>query len=258
MNAHPSRPGSADDRRRLWLAKLDAMTLMASGIAHDFNNHAAAILGNNTLVARASGIDKRARECIGRIETAANLALHLSEQLAVYSGRVDMNPEPVALTVLLESLAQRLAVDLPENHRLALDCDPGDLTIRADPTLLARALANLALNASEAMVDREGVIAISALPYTPAPTDADLAFFPPTPTPDWVELRVVDQGHGIAPAILPRLFDPFFSSKIRGRGMGLPEVIGILRMHGGNLVVQSQPDLGTTVKLLLPRESSGM
>lgn len=258
MSVPTPGPGSADDRRRLWLAKLDAMTLMASGIAHDFNNHAAAILGNNTLVARSTGIDKRARECIGRIETAANLALQLSEQLAVYSGRVDMNPEPVAIAVLLETVAQRVAVDLPDSQRLDLDCDPGDLTIRADGTLLARALANLVLNAAEAMVDREGVIALSARPYAPAPADNDLAFFPPTPTPDWVELRVGDQGHGIAPALLPRIFDPFFSSKIRGRGMGLPEVIGVLRMHGGNLVVQSVPDQGTTVKLLLPRDASGL
>lgn len=233
------------------LAKFESMETMAAGIAHDFNNHAAAILGNNTLLTRLSALDTRSRECMARIDAAANQALQLAEQLATYAGRIICDPRPLTLRSLLASLQR--ACPPEQTVKLQIDPLPSPLPpLTADAALLERALRNLVTNAVEAMVEHVGAVYLSAGPYLASPEDAHHAFFPLDATPGWVELAVRDEGPGIAPAILHRVCDPFFSTKIRGRGMGLPEVIGIARLHGGNVLLHSARGSGTQVRLLLP------
>lgn len=240
-----------DSRRQLLLAKFESMTTMAAGIAHDFNNQAAAILGNNTLVARQPALEPRTRDCVARIDAAAHLTLQLAEQLATYAGRINNEPQPLSLPPLLATTLQSVQAELPPGIRVVQDMSPAPSCL-ADAALLARALRNLLTNAYEAMLDNSGLITLSAGAYHPTREDAALAFFPYAPGADWVVLGVRDPGNGIAPAILHRVFDPFFSTKIRGRGMGLPEVVGIMNLHGGNLLLSSTPGQGTDVRLILP------
>ncbi len=240
------------ERRRLLLAKHTSMTGMAAGIAHDFNNHAAAILGNNNLVSRAMGLDTRARECVARIDAAAQLALALSDQLATYAGRVIFDHQPLAPADLLNRVVAGTRRNLPAGITIEAGAVPPKGPWRGDARLLERALQCLVTNAVEALADRSGSVRLDAGPYRPEPEDADLAVFELAAAPGWWVLRVRDTGPGIAPEFRPRIFDPFFSTKIRGRGMGLPETLGIASIHGGNVILRSTPGAGTDVRLVLP------
>lgn len=240
------------DLQRLQAAKLESMTTMAAGIAHDFNNHLAAILGNNAVVQRAAKDLPRAQECMHRIEAASNLALQLSDQLAVYSARVDCNPVQLDPDRLLLDVCKSVQSILPRGVKLERDVRPAPVAPSADRDLLHRALVNLATNSAEALLDMTGTITLAFGPYVPAPADANEAFFPEFVRGTCLQFSVTDTGRGMDAGVRERMFDPFFSTKIRGRGMGLPEALGIARLHKGNVLVRSVEGAGTTVRLILP------
>ncbi len=256
MTSPQQSPAAASDetdaRRQLQIQKMESMCTMSAGIAHDMNNYLAAILGNNTVMQRSPSLDTRAKECGQRIESAGNLALHLSEQLATYSARIEHNPVELDLQELVDAVRTATSGILSRGIGLDFEIAPNCPPLYADPAQLQRVLVNLITNAIESMVDRQGVIHVFLRPYQPAPSDADLSFFSLLTDGAWFELAVKDAGHGIPLKFRDRIFDPFFSTKIRGRGMGLPETLGIVRLHNGNIIVKSQPGAGTTLRILLP------
>lgn len=226
------------------------MITMATGIAHDFNNYIAAIMGNNTVMMRSIANEPRARDCAQRIESAAALALHLTDQLATYSARIEFTPSELDPAELLAEVAAATTTALPRGVQLESGVCPHCPTLFADPALLRRLLVNLVTNAAEAMLDLQGRIQVSIGPGQI--TDATRTFLPPAGTGPWLALTVRDAGQGMTPKVLDHCFDPFFSTKIRGRGMGLPEALGIIRLHNGTISVHSQPGHGTTMTALLP------
>ncbi|MDA0576969.1 MAG: ATP-binding protein [Verrucomicrobia bacterium] len=225
---------------------------MATGIAHDLNNYITAIQGNNAVIQRNPALDTRAVECGQRINASCELGFHLANQLALYSARMEANPESVDVAALVARLRKATTAVLPRNVVLDVDVATPSPPLVADPELVLAMLVNLVTNAADAMVDRRGLIHVFIRPYKAEAHDATNAFFDLDTKASWLELAVKDAGLGIAPDIRDRIFDPFFSTKIRGRGMGLPEVLGILRMHNGNIIVKSKTNTGTRMRALLP------
>ena len=254
MSADPMPALPDANPRHRQLCKLQSLTTMATGIAHDFNNHLAAILGNNNVILRAVPTEGRVRDCVQRIEAAANLALQLSDQLTLYASRVACESSAIDWRHLLEEVRGSITPTRSGGLQVEYQTAPDTPALMADADLLRRALINLITNSAESMIERTGGIRVAVGPFNRKASDAENAFFELGATPRWVAITVSDDGCGFAAQSRALIFDPFYSTKIRGRGMGLPEVLGIARLHGGNVVVESQPGVGTQVKLLLPPE----
>ena len=243
-----------EERRKLHLKLLDAQKLeslgvLAGGIAHDFNNLLTVILANATF-ARDGSSPHDAR--LAHIETAARRAADLCRQLLAYAGRGSFLVERTELGHLVRDTAQLLEVSISKKARLAVQLAPGLPAIEADVSQVRQIVMNLVINASEALGDASGDIRLAtrlARPEQP-PGGVILAFDPAAG--DCVCLEVADTGHGMAPATLARVFDPFYTTKFAGRGLGLAAVLGIMRAHRGALTVESTPGRGTTFRLFFP------
>ena len=244
----------AFETQLLHAQKLESLGVLAGGIAHDFNNLLMGILGRADL-ARLSldRPDGPAAEHLAALDTAANRAAELARQLLAYSGRGQTVIEPVELRDLVEELTHLLDVTISKKARIGFHFAEQPLVVEGDATQLRQIVMNLIANASEALGDESGTIHVTAavLPCDRAYLDrlyggGDL------PEGSYAFFEVSDTGSGIDPETLPRIFDPFYTTKFTGRGLGLAAVIGIVRAHRGAIDVESRPGLGTRFRVLLP------
>jgi PAS domain S-box-containing protein len=232
--------------------KLESLGVLAGGIAHDFNNLLVGILGNLEFVAEALPAGSEAHETLGSIDAAARRAAELTHQMLAYSGRGHFVTRPTNLNQVVASQRERFAAAEggPAFH---LTLDPALPEIDADPVQLGQLVMNLVTNASEAIGGVPGAITIAT-----SVRDCDEAYLRASYVDDglapgrYVCLEVVDTGGGIAEAIRAKIFDPFFSTKFTGRGLGLAAVLGILRGHRGAIRVDSGPGRGARFVILLP------
>lgn len=248
----------AERRRReleLELARsqrLESIGRLSAGIAHDFNNLLTAILGNTEL-AQDAGPQALQRH-LGAITVATRRAAGLCNQMLAYAGRGRFEIGPVDLNDLVGEMGELLGVTLPKGVRLQRDLAPDLPPVRADADQLRQVVMNLITNAAESIDGGEGQVQLTTsrgdrrLPgseiVAPGPGAAD--------EPPPVRLEVRDTGCGMDAETLARIFDPFFSTKFKGRGLGLAAVQGIVRRLGGGLAVESAPGEGSRFTLLLP------
>lgn len=229
------------------LEKLESLGLMAGGVAHDFNNLLAVILAELS-IARAN--PAATNEVLEHIEKAAQSATALTRQLLSSSGRDRAKVVATDVRALVEAAApllQRAVRAVKLEWRL----DPNVPAVRCDPVQLDQLLMNLVINAGEASEGR-GVVGVRLL--TREVTAAELAEGPLTAgfAPGRaVVLEVHDAGHGMTPETLRHVFDPFFSTRHPGRGLGLAVVASFVRSHGAALHVRSSPGAGSTFSLFL-------
>jgi two-component system cell cycle sensor histidine kinase/response regulator CckA len=242
------------DRKLLETQKLESIGVLAGGIAHDFNNLLVGILGNADLALLELPIDSAAHARIMQIMTAGQRAADLTQQMLAYAGKGRFVIEQVDLNALISETTRLLGASVTKHVSLYYHLAPDMLTIEGDATQLRQVVMNLIINASEAIGDQLGVIEIatgtrhiSALDLATAYRAPDLA------AGRYVLLEVADNGCGMDAATVARIFDPFFTTKFTGRGLGLAAVQGIVRSHGGTLMVRSSPGHGTTFSVLLPR-----
>ncbi|MFH2051109.1 MAG: PAS domain S-box protein [bacterium] len=235
------------DRRRMekedfHAQKLKGLGILAGGIAHDFNNLLQAMVGNLDLaefeVPRESGL----REYFRGIRRAAGRAGDLCRQMLAYAGRGEFEVEDFDLGLLVREMAGLISVSLDKKARLVMDLAPSLPRVHGDVTQLRQVVMNLITNASEALGGEPGEIRVS-VGTEPAPEGSG---------PDQVVLTVQDTGCGMDPETLQRLFDPFFSTKFSGRGLGMAAVRGIVDSHRGTITVDSIPLQGTTIRVALP------
>ena len=251
------------DRRRaeqdqLVLSKLEAAGVLAAGIAHDFNNLLASLTLNVDMVPHSGPITSEQAAYLKQAKHSLHAASALTAQLiALVDGGVARR-EVCDLKRLLE-VSLDLALDgsgLRRECRLAHDLWP----VEVDETRIAQVIRGLVLNAREA-TPGGGTVGLAAENVVlPAANPGD-------PARDWVRIRVTDTGSGIAPEIVPKVFDPYFSTKQRGAqkgmGLGLTHCRVVVREHGGTIAIESLPNAGTTVTVCLPawpgrrRESAG-
>jgi PAS domain S-box-containing protein len=233
--------------------KLESLGVLGGGIAHDFNNMLVGILGNASLALMDLPENSPLREIIGDIETTALRAAGLTEQMLAYSGKGRFLVHPVDLNALLRDMAHLLQTVISKRVALRFDFAMDLSTVEADSTQLRQIVMNLITNASDAIGHDDGVITLrtglhhATRDYlTSSYVDDEL------PEGSYAFIEVEDTGSGIDTETLARIFDPFFSTKFTGRGLGLAATLGIVRGHRGTIKVASVPGTGTTFTVLLP------
>ncbi len=241
------------EQQMLHSQKLESLGVLAGGIAHDFNNLLTGILGNADLAKTEMSPLAPSRASLDGIEVAARRAADLCRQLLAYSGRGRFIIQPINVQELVEEMGHLLSVSISKKVVLKYHFSAGIPAVEADATQVRQVIMNLIVNASEAIGERSGVISITVglaqcdSGYLKGCFGAD-----DIKPGDYVYLEVADSGHGMDKATLDRIFDPFFSTKFTGRGLGLAAVLGIMRGHHGAIKVYSEPERGSTFKLLFP------
>jgi len=233
--------------------KLESLGVLAGGIAHDFNNLLTGILGHSSLLAMDLPPDSPATPSITAIEQSALRAAALCQQMLAYAGRGKFVIEPVNISEIVRDTAKLFETSIVKSATIEYTLRDDIPTVRADSTQLRQVVMNLVLNAAESLAETEGKVLVSTgtIAATRAMLDAAILGHDRTEG-TYVFLEVADNGCGIQPANLGKIFEPFFSTKFTGRGLGLAAVLGIVRGHDGALTVVSSPGSGTTFRILLP------
>ena len=214
--------------------KLESLGLLAGGVAHDFNNLLTAILGNAELALRDLSASSPARVPLGEIRTIACRAADLCRQLLAYSGRGGFVSEPIAPRAIVQEISRILEVSLSAKVRLVFRFADDVPLIMGDPTQIRQVVMNLITNASEAIGNQEGVITLSLSKRLVERSDLrDFVAHSDVAEGAYVELTVTDTGCGMDEATRSRVFEPFFSTKFTGRGLGMAAVLGIMRVTRG-------------------------
>ncbi|MFP6684926.1 MAG: response regulator [Polyangiaceae bacterium] len=233
--------------------KLESVGLLASGIAHDFNNLLMSMLGNVSLVRSKLGSTNPVDDHMEMIEVAAKRATELTRQLLAYAGRSPLTQQAVDLNSLVRETHDLLLTAVKQNATVNLDLMSQLPPVRGDRAQLQQVLMNLITNATEAIEHDHGRIDIRTRLLTmPSDEMADTLIGTDTPPGSYVAVEVDDNGRGMDDDTSQRMFDPFFSTKSAGSGLGLAALQGIVRSHSGVLAVDSSPGVGTKIRVLLP------
>jgi PAS domain S-box-containing protein len=246
------------ERRMLQAQKLESLGVLAGGIAHDFNNLLTAMLGNASLARLDLPDNSPAHHSLGQIETAAVRAAELCKEMLAYSGRSQLVAARVDLSALVEDTTQLFHVSISKKCVLKLELHRPLPGIIADPTQIRQIVMNLVINASDAIGERSGLIRVCTGVMRVDQQYLEQTFLSPDLAPgDYVFLEVNDNGCGMEPEVKGRIFEPFYTTKFAGHGLGLAAVLGIVRSHHGAIKVYSEPGRGTTFKLLFPAIAEG-
>jgi PAS domain S-box-containing protein len=259
------RVRAEQERRRLeaqmqHTQKLESLGILAGGIAHDFNNLLTTVLGSASLALEdlPSGLPARAN--VERIQRAAEAGTKLTNQLLAYAGQNDFDIRRVDFSSFVLGMADLLRVSIAKGAELECDFAKGLPPVDCDAAQLTQVVLNLITNASEALGDAGGVIKVrTGLEHLDAESAPDEYRSDACAEGPHVYLEVSDTGTGIHEENRSRIFDPFFSTKFPGRGLGLAAMLGIVRGHKGAVRVSTQPGRGTTFRVLFPcvrRDSS--
>ncbi|MEQ2008837.1 MAG: PAS domain-containing protein [Limisphaerales bacterium] len=241
------------ERKMVESQKLESLGVLAGGIAHDFNNLLTSILGNANLVRYDLPKDSPLHTSLEQIELTSLRAADLCKQMLAYSGRGRFQLQRVDLARLVEDTTHLLQISISKKVVLNFSFAAALPEVEVDTTQLRQIVMNLVINASEAIGDRSGLITLSTglvLVDRAYLTTTYLA--PELPEGEYVFLEISDNGCGMTAEVKARIFDPFYTTKFTGRGLGLAAVLGIVRGHKGALKVYSEPGRGTSFKLILP------
>jgi two-component system cell cycle sensor histidine kinase/response regulator CckA len=230
--------------------KLESLGMLAGGIAHDFNNLLTAIMGHLSLVGTQLGDPGAAH--LEQALQAAHRAAHLTRQMLAYSGRGTFVVKPINLSIAVREMLELLAVNIPRS--VVMDCRLEDQlpAVQADAAQLQQVIMNLVTNAAEAIGERGTITVRTHTVCLDAQTIATVYSGQPLVPGVYVSLEVEDTGSGMTPEVMARIFDPFFSTKRPGRGLGLCALQGIIRSHRGGIHLRSQPGGGTTFRVVFP------
>jgi len=242
------------ERSLLQRQHLESLGVLAGGLAHEFNNLLQAIRGNATMAADDAPAGSPLREAIDEIDEAACRAADLTSQMLAYGGKGRFVVRPLSVSATIEGLEALVAASLPKRATVRYSLPPDLPLVDGDEQQLGQLVMNLITNAAEALDSSGGSIAVTATVVNADRTFLDdFSYHATPPLPGcYVCLTVDDDGCGIEATHLPHLFEPFFSTKFTGRGLGLPAVLGIVRGHGGALALRTEVGVGTSVRVLLP------
>ncbi|MDH4161938.1 MAG: ATP-binding protein [Nitrospirota bacterium] len=236
------------------MQKMEAIGALAGGIAHDFNNILAAMLGYADLARRRTSEGSDTRDMLCKVIEAGDRAKLLVRQILSFSRQTDQQLTPIKVQDVLYEALRLLRASIPSTIELRQNIDDGCDHVLADPTQIHQIIMNLGTNAYQAMREKGGVLAVSLRPVTVG-GDTHRTASLVLPPGEYVKLEVSDTGHGMKPEIMKRIFDPYFTTKKpgEGTGMGLAVVHGIVKSHGGQVTVYSEPEVGTTFNVYLPQ-----
>ena len=236
---------------------LQSLAVMAGGVAHDFNNLLCGVVGNAEVAQRKVPADAPAllTKCLSEIVTYADEAAQLSKQMLAYAGNRTLAIEALDANVELLTALRLLHATVESKARLVLDLAEALPEVAADRFKLRQIITNLVLNALDAMDGGRGLLTLQSGFVQLANGESERYDLPPG---EYVKVTVSDTGSGVPAALRERLFEPFFSTKAAGRGMGLAAALGIARAHQGWLGIEATSESGTSFGVLLPaaREST--
>ena len=231
--------------------KMQAIGQLAGGVAHDFNNLLTAISGHCDLLLHRREEDDPDYADLAQINQNANRAAALVGQLLAFSRKQTLKMQPLDLRDTLGDMTHLLNRLVGERITLKVDHDPALIPIRGDPRQLEQVLMNLVVNARDAMPEGGEVSISTAVEYLEAGLARDRVTVPPG---QYVVVRVRDAGRGIAPEVIAKIFEPFYTTKRpgEGTGLGLSMAYGIVKQSGGYIFADSEPGEGTTFTLWFP------
>lgn len=233
--------------------KLESLGILAGGIAHDFNNLLTRISGNVSLALDDVAFHSPIRDNLIAIDSAVSRGAQLAKQMLAYSGKGKFMLEPLNLSELVGESTHWLRASLPDNCHVHLQLRDSLPVIEADTTQMSQMMVHLFTNAVEALGEPGGEIVVST-----GQVDIDEEWlthefsFNPILDRPYIFLKVSDTGGGMDRFTRDKMFDPFFSTKSPGRGLGMAAVLGIIRSHHGLIQVESARGVGTTVWVLFP------
>ncbi len=227
--------------------KLESLGILAGGIAHDFNNLLTTIIGNVSL-AKICGDPEEVQEILGDVEAASSRAKDLTDQLLTFAkGGVPVKKTYSIKNILEESTEFVLR---GSNIKYEISVEEGIQNVNVDQGQINQVLNNLIINSKQAMPDG-GIITIEAK-NKQLDDNNNLGLRPG----DYIELNVADEGVGIDVEVMHKIFDPYFTTKPDGNGLGLATTYSIIKNHDGNISVESEPNVGTTFHIYLPATDS--
>jgi len=239
------------EKRLAQAQKMEAIGTLAGGIAHDFNNILSAIIGYTELslidIPNGSALQNNLQQVL----KAGGRAKELVRQILAFSRQRESELVPVKVSLIVNEALKLLRASLPATIKIRHNIK-SHLSVLTDPTNIHQVLMNLCTNASFAMQAKGGVLEVS---LNDAELDADFARQHPDVKPGkFIRLMVKDTGCGMTPQVTERVFDPFFTTKKvgEGTGMGLSVVHGIIKSHGGSIIVESSPGRGSAFSVFLP------
>jgi PAS domain S-box-containing protein len=234
---------------------LQTMAVLVGGVAHDFNNLLGGVLGNAelALLRLPDPGPSPVRTCLAEIRRFAQEAAELSKRMVGYAGRRAPTLESVELNRIVQDVLELLGSVIARRARLELDLGQHLPSLRGDPVQLRQVVMNLTMNAAESMEATRGVLTLrtsheqlNMKDLSVARTTAELGAGP------YLVLTVQDTGVGMSDATLQRVFEPFFSTKLAGRGIGLAATLGIVKAHHGVILVTSTAGRGSTFRVAFP------
>ena len=236
------------------LKKAESLGQMAAAVAHRYNNLLAVIMGNLDMAAMETITPPDRRTFLTAAMDATQRAAEIGRSMLAYLGQIDTPKAPLDLGSVCRRWLADARPELPSGAALNVRLDDPPLMVRTNADQMRQVLENLTRNAREALVDDAGVISVllkrasweEISSTNRFPTD-----FQPRAT-DHAVLEVADNGAGIPAADIEKLFDPFFSTRFPGRGLGLAVTLGIVKSHGGCMTVVSTPGKGTISRVWLP------
>ncbi|MBT8470146.1 MAG: response regulator, partial [Deltaproteobacteria bacterium] len=227
--------------------------VLAGGIAHDFNNLLVSIVGNADLALLLATAGSPLQKALLKIKLAGGRASELTQQLLAYSGKTEVRIEAIDLNALVTELTNLLEISVSDYVSLDMMLSVDLPVVRGDLAQITQVLMNLITNAAEAIGEHPGSITIATGTVVLNSEERTQR------RPSWdvseglyVFIDVFDTGSGMEASTREQIFEPFFTTKSTGRGLGLAAVAGIIRSHQGAIEVDSEPDVGTAFRVLLP------
>jgi signal transduction histidine kinase/ActR/RegA family two-component response regulator len=251
--AERTRQLNAAQQQLVQAQKMEAIGTLAGGIAHDFNNILGAIVGYTELALDDLPEGSQVRKNVQHVLSGAKRAADLVKQILAFSRQAEQKRKPLVLSTTVKKALKLLRSSLPATIEIRRDIKAGAGTIRGDTTQIHQVMMNLGANAGYAMKEKGGILQVSldevVLGEDAAPGKHNLK-----PGP-YLKLTVSDTGQGIPEEVMKRIFDPYFTTKKTGEGtgLGLAVVHGIVKSHGGDISVDSEPGKGTSFHLFFPK-----
>ncbi|MCB1613853.1 MAG: response regulator, partial [Xanthomonadales bacterium] len=232
--------------------KTESLGVMAGGIAHDLNNMLMAAIGQLNMAVSAVPVGSMLGRHLGTVESVLGRMEGLTERMLAYAGKTVAQMHPVDVAQLLDSIEPLLRASCGHHVRLRMVINTRPATVLGDGTQIEQVLLNFVQNAVDAIGERSGQVQLRLSVVSEPDVQVTAMQWPLPLSERYLELLVRDDGPGILEDVQRRLFEPFYTTKTTGRGLGLSVVQGIIKAHGGSIRILSEIGIGTEFRVYLP------